>query len=147
MPRFNTENLRPMTIALVVAALACLGVAACGSSSGGSSSSASTTTAVKTTAEATTTTATTPTTPESTTPTTTTPASTTPEAEASKAHRRLLAVAVAKCLRSNGAQVAEPNAEGFLKIEGAASRTPQFHAAVTKCHSVIAEAFAGASKK
>ncbi len=147
MSRFNTENLRPMTIALVVAAFACLGLAACGSSSSGSSSSASTPAATSTTAEATPTTPTTPTTttPESTTPTTTTPTSTTPEQ--SKAHRRLLAAAVAKCLRSNGAQVAEPNAEGFLKIEGAASRTPQFHAAVTKCHSVIAEAFAGASKK
>ena len=30
MSRFNTENLRPMTIALVVAAFACLGLAACG---------------------------------------------------------------------------------------------------------------------
>jgi|SRR5580704_15207674 hypothetical protein len=144
MSRFNTENLRPMTIALVVTAFACLGLAACGSSSGGSSS-ATTSTAAKTTAEATTPTATTPTTPESTTPTTTTPTSTAPEQ--TKAHRRLLAAAVAKCLRSNGAQVAEPNAEGNLKIEGAASRTPQFHAAVTKCHSVIVEAFAAASKK
>jgi hypothetical protein len=80
-----------------------------------------------------------------TTPTTTTPTSTTPEI--SRARRRQLAASVAKCLRSNGAQVAEPNAEGFLKIEGPASRTPQFHAAVTKCHSVIAEAFAGASSK
>ena len=149
MSRKNTKSLRPTTIALVLAALACLGLAACGSSSGGSSSSASTPTAAKTTAEATPTTptTTTTTTPESTTPTTTTPTSTTPEAEANKAHRRLLAAAVAKCLRSNGAQVAEPNAEGFLKIEGPSSRTPQFHEAVTKCHSVIAEAFAGASKK
>ncbi len=139
MSRINTKkNLRPTTIALLVAAFACLGLAACGSSSGGSSSTA-TTTAAKTTAEATTTT------PESTTPTTTTPASTTPEAEANRAHRRQLAASVAKCLRANGAQIAEPSAEGFLKIEGPATRTPQFHAAVTKCHSVIAEAFAGAS--
>ncbi len=141
MPHISSKNLGPLTIALVLAALACLGVAACGSSSGGSSSSASTPTAAKTTAEATTTTS------ESTTPTTTTPTSTPPGAEASRAHRRLLAAAVAKCLRSNGAQVAEPNAEGFLKIEGPATHTPQFHDAVTKCHSVIAEAFAGVSKK
>jgi hypothetical protein len=139
MSHISLKNLGPLTIALVLAALACLGVAACGSSSGGSSSSASTPTAAKTTAEATTTTP--------TTPTTTTPTSTAPAAELSQAHRRLLAAAVAKCLRSNGAQVAEPNAEGFLKIEGPATRTPQFHAAVTKCHSVITEAFAAASKK
>jgi hypothetical protein len=143
MSRINTQkNLRPTTIALLVAAFACLGLAACGSSSGGSSSTA-TTTAAKTTAEVTTTPTTT--TPESTTPTTTTPASTTPEAEASRAHRRQLAASVAKCLRAHGAQIAEPSAEGFLKVEGPATRTPQFHAAVTKCHSVIAEAFAGAS--
>ncbi len=143
MSRLNTENLRSTTIALVVATLACLGVAACGSSSGGSSSSASTATAVKTTAEAKTTT-----TPESTTPTTTTPASTTPEAAAEAlAYRRKLNAAVAKCLRSNGAQVAEPNAEGFLTIEAATLRAPQYHTAVAKCHSVIAEAVAGASKK
>ncbi len=135
MPHSSSKNLGPLTIALALAALACLGVAACGSSSSGSSSSTSTPTAAKTTAEATTTT------PESTTPTTTT------SPEASTAHRRLLAAAVAKCLRSHGAQVAEPSAEGFLKIEGPATRTPQFHAAVKKCHSVIAEAFAGVSKK
>ncbi len=213
MPRKSSRNRRPTTIALVLAALACLGLAACGSSSGGSSSSASTPTAAKTTAEATTPTSSTPTTPTSTTseptittraqfvavfeclrhngiklpplkelggknkvnantpqfkaartkclhavlganttaeatpttPTTTTPTTTT--AEASRAHRRQLAATVAKCLRSNGAQVAEPSAEGFLKIEGPASHTPQFHAAVTKCHSVIAKAFAEASKK
>jgi hypothetical protein len=139
MPHTSSKNLGPLTIALVLAALACLGVAACGSSSGGSSSSASTPTTAKATAEATTTTA--------TTPATTTPASTTSEAEASRTHRRKQTVAVAKCLRSNGAQVAEPNAEGFLKIEGPATRTPQFHSAVTKCHSVIAKAFAEASKK
>jgi hypothetical protein len=133
-------NLRPTAIALAVAALACLGLAACGSSSSGSSSSAST--PATTTPPEATSTPTTTTPPEATTPATTTP-STTPEASA--AHRRLLAAAVAKCLRSNGAQVAEPNAEGFLKLEGPATHTPQFHAAVTKCHSVIAEAFAGTS--
>jgi hypothetical protein len=141
-PSSSVRNLRPMTIALVVASLACLGLAACGSSSGGSSSGA-TSTATHTTAEATPTTPT-PTTSETTTPTTTTPTSTTPAL--SPARRRRLAAAIAKCLRSNGAQAAEPNAEGYLKLEGPAAHTPQFHAAVTKCHSVIAAAFAAAKQ-
>ncbi len=144
MPRISNRNLGPMTIAPVIASLACLGLVACGNSSGGSSSSALTPTAANTTAEATPTTPTS-TTPESTNPTSTTPTSTT--AEAGAARRYQLAAAVAKCLRSNGAQVGEPSAEGFLKLEGPATRTPQFKAAVTKCHPVIAEAFGQASGK
>jgi hypothetical protein len=145
MPRNSSKNLGPTTIALVVASLACLGLAACGSSSGGgSSSSASTPTAAKTTAEATPTTPTTTTsestttTPESTTPTTTT--STTPEL--SLARRTQIAASVSKCLRGNGANVAEPNAAGNLKIEKSVSSTPQYQAALKKCHAVIAKAFA-----
>ncbi len=141
MPRNSSKNLGPTTIALVVASLACLGLAACGSSSSGSSSSASTPTAAKTTAEAIPTT----TTPESTTPTTTTPTSTTPEL--SLARRTQLAARVAKCLRGNGANVAEPNAAGNLKIEKSVSSTPQYQAALGKCHSVIAKAFAEAAGK
>jgi hypothetical protein len=138
MPRNSSKNLGPTTIALVVASLACLGLAACGSSSGGgSSSSASTQTAAKTTAEATPTTPTT-TTSESTTPTTTT--STAPEL--SLARRTQIAASVAKCLRGNGANVAEPNAAGNLKIEKSVSSTPQYQAALKKCHAVIAKAFA-----
>ena len=130
MPRNSTSNHRATTIALVLAALACLGLAACGSSSGGSSSSASTPTAAKTTAEATPTTPTTPTTttPESTTPTTTTPTSTTHEPTITT---RKQFVAVFACLRHNGIKLPPLNELGGKnKIN---TNTPQFKAARTKC--------------
>jgi hypothetical protein len=139
MHRSIIKTLRPTTIAPLVASLALLGLGACGSSGGGSSSSASKPAATQTTAEATTT-ATTPTAPTATT--------TTPETKpVSVARRRELASEVAKCLRKYGGQVAEPGPEGYLKLEGAATKTPQFKAAVQKCHSVIVKAFAEAAGK
>jgi hypothetical protein len=146
MHRSTIKTLRPTTIAPLVASLAALGLGACGSSGGGSSNSASTPAATNTTAEATAT-ATTPTTP-TTTSTTPTATTTTPETKpVSVARRRELASEVARCLRKYGGQVAEPGPEGYLKLEGAPTKTPQFKAAVQKCHSVIVKAFAEAAGK
>ncbi len=129
MPPTDTRNRRATTIALVLAALACLGLAACGSSSGGSSSG-TTPTAAKTTAEATPTT-----TPKTTTPTSTTPTSTTHEPTITT---RKQFVAVFECLRHNGIKLPPINdLGGKNKIN---TNTPQFKAARTKClHTVFGE--------
>jgi hypothetical protein len=125
-------HLKAGSVAIPLAILACLSLAACGNSSSKSSSSVSNQTTHTTTATPTPTS-----TPATTTPTSST--STAPSAGHSKTYA--LAVAVARCLRRYGVQVAEPNAAGTLNIASINTHTPQYRVARVKCHPVILEAF------
>lgn len=111
-----------MSTALLVS-LACLGLAACGSSTKSSSFSSSAASAPSTSAAG----------------TTATKSEQAPTAGPATigAHQLYLRELLARCVRKNGIDLPEPNAEGQFDLKGINENSPRFKAAVSKCIATL----------
>jgi hypothetical protein len=122
MRHLNSNGPVKTATALLIS-LTCLGLAACGSSSSGSSPSASTATTAGTTAAP----------PGGTSSGATTDAS----AAAERVHARGAVALIARCMRSHGVDVPEPDAAGNVDLKGIDTNSHQFQALDAKCVKVV----------